>query len=100
MRQKIWFLEHRQGFTNTPGQCISGITGEFNSVCPGRTFGDIDHGVIQSAGDPDDGNGAVTQAVHLVKPTGFESGRHEEEITTGLDAVGKALVPTNMDGDL
>ena len=59
----------------------------------------VRNGVGQSANPPDDGHGAIVEAVHLIQPARFESRGHDEEITTSLDALRQALVEADTGAD-
>ncbi len=48
----------------------------------------------------DDGDGAVAHGDHLNKPTGFEFGRHDEKVTSGVNAAGELGVKFDVGGEM
>ena len=52
----------------------------------------IRHGIFQSSHFTDDRQGPVTQTVDLIQPTGLIQGRHQIEIASGFDQVGKTVI--------
>ena len=50
------------------------------------------HGVLEAAGLPDNGNGAVVHGVELGEAAGLEAGGHQQRVGAGIDPVGSCLV--------
>ena len=50
------------------------------------------HGVLQAAGLPHDGQGAVVHGVELGQAAGLKAGGHQQGVGAGVDAVGPGLV--------
>src|SRR6266851_10175681 len=98
--EQFRLLIKHEGFADRLGEGADGIFHELDSVCLRRVFGNVDHRVVESAGDTHDGNRRVAQAVHLVQPARFVTRRHDKKIRPGLDAVGQPFVEADFDGDL
>ena len=58
----------------------------------GRLRQNIHHRVVEAACRMDNGNGTIAETVHLVETAGFISGRHQEEIGAGFNAMGKGFI--------
>ena len=56
------------------------------------------NGILQAAGLPDNGDGAVAHGDHLAQAAGLALGRHEEQIRTGVDGHGQGFVIVQTDG--
>src|SRR5699024_2024794 len=50
------------------------------------------YGVLEAAGLPDNGNGAVVHGVELGEAAGLEAGGHQQRVGAGIDPVGSGLV--------
>ena len=55
-------------------------------------FSEILYGVFQSSHFTDDRQGPVTQTLDLIQSTGLIEGRHQIEIASGFDQVGKTVI--------
>ena len=53
-------------------------------------------GVAQAAGLTHNGDGAITAGYHLGQAAGFGAGRHQEDIGTGINALGQLGVKANV----
>ena len=54
--------------------------------------------VLETARGTDDGNRAVTQAVHLIQAAWLESRRHQEHVAAAFDQMRQPLVEADVDG--
>ncbi len=59
-------------------ECLSRVLLKEKARC--RSSGMIDHGVRQSAGPADNGNGAVPQGDHLAQAAGLIERGHQEQV--------------------
>ena len=81
-------MEHIAAGIVGKGEAVAGVS-------PGLVGLD---GILQSAGLPDDGHGAVAHGDHLAEAAGLTLGRHQEQIGAGVDGHGQALVVIQPDG--
>ena len=93
---QMGFFEQCQGFVDAFNQSRRGIFHELDAIGLCGVFPDVNHRVVQAARGPDDGNGAVPEAVHLVKSARFKPGRHQEKIAARFNAVREPLVKPDL----
>ena len=82
-------LINRQGPLHRGQKFGRGIAGELEAGAGAGGGVEFLHGLVQPAGGPDHGNGAVAQAIHLVQAAGFITGGHEKDVGPGDDLVGQ-----------
>ena len=81
-------IEHVTAGVIAEGEAVSGVP-------PGLIGLD---GILQAAGLPDNGDGAVAHGDHLTQAAGLALGGHEEQIRTGIDGHGQGFVIVQTDG--
>ena len=81
-------MEHVAAGVVGEGEAVSGVP-------PGLAGLD---GILQAAGLPDDGHGAVAHGDHLAQAAGLALGGHEEEVRAGVNGHGQIFVIVHADG--
>ncbi len=87
----------RMRSSGCPSHCATGLS------CSGRSASRTRCAccrIVQAAGEADDGDGAIAQAVELAQAARLKEGGHQEEIAAGFDAVGEGGIETDLDGAL
>ena len=73
-------------------------------ICKGKSVAGVPprlvggDGVLQPAGLPDDGHGAVAHGDHLAQAAGLTAGGHQEQVRAGVDGHGQLLVVVQPHG--